>query len=225
MFKFLVHSCVAVFASVTFPFRGRCPCTLAICTHVRHTVIHMRSWVRALLAWGQCPGQYQPGRCPRAKQAQTPVRPGIVRHILSTFVDYSPEWCPRADNVAMWTYSPGWCPRADNDTVWTYSPGWCPRADNVTMLTYSPGSRANSIFLFFIQRGHRRSLPRKEESDGGHRIKRALYIGIKWLCLSRAIRICITGKGCKRTVAPTWNVQLVAPTWNSHAQLPKHGVQ
>ena len=42
---------------------------------------------------------------------------------------------------------------------------------------------------FFIQRGHRRSLPilRKnffliwEESDGGHRIKRALYIGIKRL--------------------------------------------
>ena len=36
---------------------------------------------------------------------------------------------------------------------------------------------------FFIQRGHRRSLPilRKEESDDGHRIKRALYIGIKRL--------------------------------------------
>ena len=39
---------------------------------------------------------------------------------------------------------------------------------------------------FFIQRGHRRSLPIfpiGEESDGGHRIKRALYIGIKRLCL------------------------------------------
>ena len=37
---------------------------------------------------------------------------------------------------------------------------------------------------FFIQRGHRRSLPILigEESDGGHRIKRALYIGIKRLC-------------------------------------------
>ena len=45
---------------------------------------------------------------------------------------------------------------------------------------------------FFIQRGHRRSLPilRKklfligEEGDGGHRIKRALYIGIKRLCIA-----------------------------------------
>ena len=39
---------------------------------------------------------------------------------------------------------------------------------------------------FFIQRGHRRSLPILrigEESDGGHRIKRALYIGIKRLCM------------------------------------------
>ena len=36
---------------------------------------------------------------------------------------------------------------------------------------------------FFIQRGHRRSLPILigEESDDGHRIKRALYIGIKRL--------------------------------------------
>ena len=34
---------------------------------------------------------------------------------------------------------------------------------------------------FFIQRGHRRSLPIGEESDDGHRIKRALYIGIKRL--------------------------------------------
>ena len=37
---------------------------------------------------------------------------------------------------------------------------------------------------FFIQRGHRRSLPFLigEESDDGNRIKRALYIGIKRLC-------------------------------------------
>ena len=38
----------------------------------------------------------------------------------------------------------------------------------------------------FIQRGHRRSHPILrigEESDGGHRIKRALYIGIKRLWL------------------------------------------
>ena len=36
---------------------------------------------------------------------------------------------------------------------------------------------------FFNQRGHRRSLPiLRKESDGGHRIKRALCIGIKRLC-------------------------------------------
>ena len=40
---------------------------------------------------------------------------------------------------------------------------------------------------FFIQRGHRHSLPisyRGGGGDGGHRIKRALYIGMKrlWLC-------------------------------------------
>ena len=43
---------------------------------------------------------------------------------------------------------------------------------------------------FFIQRGHRRSLPIGEESDGGHRIKRALYIGIKRLCCHRIIMKC-----------------------------------
>ena len=88
---------------------------------------------------------------PRAKQARTPVRPGMVRHILSTFVDYSPGWCPRADkgrNVNLFARVMPPCPgpRADNVTVWTYSPGWCPRADNVTIWTYLPGSRANSIF-------------------------------------------------------------------------------
>ena len=36
--------------------------------------------------------------------------------------------------------------------------------------------------VFFIQRGHRRSLPMlRKENDGGHRIKGALYIGIKRL--------------------------------------------
>ena len=99
----------------------------------------------SLSARGQCPGQYRPGHSPCTKQMRTPVRPGIMTHITSTFVDYSPGWCPRADNVIVWTYSPGWCPRADNVTVWTYSPGWSPRADNVTMWTNSPGSRANSI--------------------------------------------------------------------------------
>ena len=47
----------------------------------------------------------------------------------------------------------------------------------------------------FIQSGHRRSLPilRKNffliESDGGHRIKRALYIGIKRLCIGAITRL------------------------------------
>ena len=160
MFKSFVHLFVTGFASVTFPFTGCCPCTRAMCTHVLHIVILSFACVRGFapswLARGQCPGQYRPGRCPRDKQARIPVCPGIVRrrHILSVFVDYSPGWCPRADNVAMWTYSPGWCPVlgpcAENVTVWTYSPGWCPRADIVTMWTYSPGSRANSIFHFLM---------------------------------------------------------------------------
>ena len=56
MFKFFVHSCVTVFAGVTFPFTGRCLCTQAMCTHVRHAVIRIRSWVHALSAQGAVSG-------------------------------------------------------------------------------------------------------------------------------------------------------------------------
>ena len=45
----------------------------------------------------------------------------------------------------------------------------------------------------FIQRGHRRSLLIGEESDGGHRIKRALYIGIKRLWIKPN---CISCQSC-----------------------------
>ena len=74
---------------------------------------------------------------------------------------------------------------------------------------------------FFIQRGHRRSLPilRKkffligEESDGGHRIKRALYIGIKRLCvftslgLSVSVFVCVSVDNIteKRVNGFSWN--------------------
>ena len=96
MFKFFVHSFVTGFASVTFPFTGCCPCTQAMCTHVlcSNTISFacVRGFAPSWLARGQGPGQYRPGRCPRDKQTQTPVCPGIVRqrHILSTFVDSSP---------------------------------------------------------------------------------------------------------------------------------------
>ena len=69
---------------------------------------------------------------------------------------------------------------------------------------------------FFIQRGHRRSLLFLigEESDGGHRIKRALYIGIKRLWIGhgkpefakiphgRCMRLYGSRMGCLRSLNP-----------------------
>ena len=40
------------------------------------------------------------------------------------------------------------------------------------------------MLRIFIQGGHRRPLPIREKNDGGHIIKRALYIGIKRLCIA-----------------------------------------
>ena len=62
---------------------------------------------------------------------------------------------------------------------------------------------------FFIQRGHRRSLPIiGEESDDGRRIKRALYIGIKRLWSSSLSEINPGSTRCREAIDGNMSLEI-----------------